>query len=183
MRREATFGEIFLSRLAFMFYGKKIYKDFADRLPIEGGERALDFGSGSGGAAYYVLKRLRSGRLTCLDISKNWLKACRRTLRKFTNVDFLYGGAADLKQNGYDLIFCHFVLHDIPDGELETVIPNLVNALKPSGYLVFKEPFKDVGKLKTIRMLIEGRGLSPVSSRIADVPPAGSALESIYVKK
>ena len=69
MKYEPSRLEILLTRLAFYFYGKSVYRSFADRLPLKGGERVLDFGCGMGTVAYYVAKRLPLGHLICLDIS------------------------------------------------------------------------------------------------------------------
>ena len=180
--REPTLLEIFITKLAFIFGGKTVYNEFARRLHLKGAGRALDFGCGMGSVAYYLLKRPWKGHLTCLDISQRWLKECRKKLKGFSNVDFLYATAADLPQDSYDLIFCHFVLHDIPDDELETVIFSLSKALKPGGSLVFKEPLECVEKIRTIKNLIEGCGLTSRRGRISDVPLMGSSLESVYVK-
>src|SRR5690606_36661208 len=86
MKNEPALLEIFLTKLAFIFYGKSVYQAFADRLPLNGRERVLDFGCGMGTVAYYVAKKLPHGHLTCLDISERWLNACRKTLRSYDNI-------------------------------------------------------------------------------------------------
>jgi cyclopropane fatty-acyl-phospholipid synthase-like methyltransferase len=74
MKHEPSRFEMFLTRLAFLFYGKSVYKIFADRLPLNGNERVLDFGCGMGTVAHYTARRLTHGHITCLDISERWLK-------------------------------------------------------------------------------------------------------------
>lgn len=180
--KEPALLEVFLNKLAFLIYGKKVYKEFADRLPIEGSEKVLDFGCGMGGVAYYALMRLEWGHVTCLDISERWLKACRKKLRRFENVSFLCAGADSLPPESYDLIFCHFVLHDISDEELEAAVFSLAKTLKPGGTLVFKEPLGYSEKIRAIKKLMNECGLELKSGRIVDVPLMGSALESVYVK-
>lgn len=183
MTYEPGHMEIFLTKLAFLFFGKSVYRSFADRLPLVGGERVLDFGSGMGTVAYYVAKRVPYGSVTCLDISARWMNACRRTLRAYGNVVFLQGTYTLLENEGYDVAYCHFVLHDIPDGELEKVIPALAKSLKPGGILVFREPLDDTKKISVIKRLVEQSGLFPGDSRITDIPVMGNALESVYVKQ
>ena len=56
MKYEPTYLEMFLTKLAFVFCGKSVYRSFADSLPLEGGERVLDFGCGMGTVAYHVAK-------------------------------------------------------------------------------------------------------------------------------
>lgn len=61
MKYGPTHLEIFLTRLAFFFCGRSVYKAFANCLPLNGGEQVLDFGSGMGTVAYYAAKRLPRG--------------------------------------------------------------------------------------------------------------------------
>lgn len=182
MQHEPARFEIFLTRLAFLFYGKSVYKAFADRLPLHGGERVLDFGCGMGTVAYYAVKKLPHGHLTCLDISERWLNVCHKTLRKYGNVAFLQAEASALTEASFDVAYCHFVLHDISESELETVIPVLVKSLKPGGALVFREPLNEAKQLSVIKRLIGQSGLSLGDSRVTDVPLMGNAFESVYIK-
>lgn len=183
MKYEPTRLEIFLTRLTFFLCGKSVYQAFADRLPLDGGEHVLDFGCGMGTVAYYVAKRLPRGKLTCLDISARWLKACRKTLQSFQNVLYLKWVSPVLPQESYDAVYCHFVLHDIPESELEEIIPALAKSLKPGGVLVFREPLNEAKKMSLIKRLTEEYGLFPRDSRITDIPLLGNALESICIKQ
>jgi len=182
MKSEPARLEIFLTRLAFLLCGKSVYKSFADSLPVAVGERVLDFGCGMGTVAYYVAQKLPHGSLTCLDISERWLKACRKTLRNFRNIDYLHGESVALPGESFDLAYCHFVLHDIPESELASVIPALARSLKPGGVLVFREPLEQIKQLNLIKRLAEQNRLLLKDSRITDIPLMGNALESVYIK-
>ncbi|HHU89666.1 MAG TPA: class I SAM-dependent methyltransferase [Clostridiaceae bacterium] len=182
MGHDPTRLEMFLTRLAFLLYGKPIYKAFADRLPLHGGERVLDFGCGMGTVAYYAAGPLPHGQLTCLDISGRWLNACRRTLRGYRNIIFLHLEAPALPPDSFDVIFCHFVLHDISASELERVVPALAKSLKTGGALVLREPLEEMEKLSAIKRLTEQSGLVLKDSRIIDVSLMGNTLESVYTK-
>lgn len=142
MMNEPTHLEIFMTKTAQIFYGKSVYKGFADQLPIDGGEMVLDFGCGMGTVAYYVAKKLDHGQLTCLDISDRWINACRKTLRNYENVVYVKCDSCELTAEYFDLVYCHFVLHEISKSELARVIPELAKSLKPGGVLVFREPFE-----------------------------------------
>lgn len=182
MKHEPTYFEMFLTRLAFFFCGGSVYRAFADRLPLEGHERVLDFGCGMGTVAYYAAKRLPRGHLTCLDVSGRWLKACRRTLRSFGNVSFLRTETPRLAEESFDVAYCHFVLHDIPERELERIVPALSASLKSGGLLIFREPLSEKEKLNAIKGLMEDNGLTVKLSRVTDVPIMGNTLESVYIK-
>jgi len=183
MKNEPTRLEIFLTRLAFLLFGKPVYRAFADRLPLDGGEQVLDFGCGMGTVAYYVAKKLSHGHLTCLDISERWLDACRKTLRGYKNISFLLCESLLLTNESFDVAYCHFVLHDISERELERVIPALARSLKPGGVLVFREPFNETKKISLIKHLVEQNRLIPKDSRITDIPMMGNALECVYIKQ
>ncbi len=182
MNHEPARLEMLLTRLAFLLYGRPVYKAFADRLPLQGGEQVLDFGCGMGTVAHYAAKRLPCGRLTCLDISQRWLKACRKTLRGCENADFLHSEATALEEESFDVVYCHFVLHDISESGLKEVIPALETSLKPGGMLIFREPLAEAEKLSIIKCLMAQNKLSLKDSRITDVPLMGNALESVYIK-
>lgn len=182
MSHEPTWLEMFLTKLALLLCGKSVYKTFADHLQLSGAEQVLDFGCGMGTVAYYAIKRLPQGQLTCLDISERWLKACRKTLRKCDNVSFVNSDTSALKDNSFDLVYCHFVLHDISEGELESVIPALAKSLKQDGALVFREPLSEANKLNIIKRLLLQNGLAAKDNRVVDIPIMGNALESIYIK-
>ncbi|MGI6734422.1 MAG: class I SAM-dependent methyltransferase [Anaerovoracaceae bacterium] len=182
MQYEPTWLEVLLTKIAFLFYGKSVYKTFADRLPLLGHERVLDFGCGMGTVAYYTSKRLNHGDLTCLDISRRWLKACRKTLRGCGNVSYLRAEAQELAEDSFDVIYCHFVLHDISERDLEIVVAALVKALKAGGSFIFREPLNEAEKLNAIKELMDHGTLFLKDSRITDVPLMGNALESIYIK-
>ncbi|HOQ38054.1 MAG TPA: class I SAM-dependent methyltransferase [Acetivibrio sp.] len=183
MKYEPTHLEIFLTRIVFFLCGKPVYRTFADRLPLDGGEQVLDFGCGMGTVAYYAAKKLTHGHLTCLDISERWLNACRKTLRGYGNISFLLWESLQLANESFDVVYCHFVLHDISESELERVIPELAGCLKPGGVLVFREPFNETNKISLIKRLVEQNRLISKDSRITDIPVMGNALECVYIKK
>lgn len=180
MINEPSYLRIFISKLLFFLYRKSVYEKFANRLPIEGNEQVLDFGCGMGSVAYYVTKKLPYGHLTCFDISKKWLKVCRKTMSKYKNVTFINSDFINLSSNCFDIIYCHFVLHKVSN--LEKIILLLIRTLKKDGLLILKEPIKDIDKLNDINMLIKKYNLTLKKSRITDSPFIGSSIESIYIK-
>ena len=184
MIHEPSWCERLLTRLAFHTVGKRVYKGFADALPVSGGDSVLDFGCGMGTVAAHIAPRLPNGRLTCVDISRQWMADCRKTLRKHANVSFLRGeiDRLALSPASYDLVYCHFVLHDLTEAALQRSLPALSALLKPGGTLVFREPLEDGEAIRRVQVLAEQCGLRRLRSSITDVPLMGTVLENTYEK-
>lgn len=181
--KEPTRLEMLLAKIAFRLYGKSVYKKFADRLPLKGDEQVLDFGCGMGTVAYYTSGKLVNGHLTCLDISSRWLDACRKTLKKYENITYVLSDASGLGRDCFNVVYCHFVLHDIEKEELIMVIPQLVNSLKPNGVLCFREPLSEIEKIGLIKSKLKQIGMIHKGSRVINIPLMGSTLESYYINK
>ena len=81
------------------------------------------------------------------------------------------------------VVYCHFVLHDLSENELERVIPEIAKSLRSGGVFVFREPLNELGKLNIVKRLVEQNRLFPKNSRITDIPVMGNAVESVYVKQ
>lgn len=180
-KREPSWLVMGLKKIKYLFKEKKYYREFAGRLPLTGSEQVLEFEAGMGYVANFTLQRLDKGQLTCYHSSNKWLKLCERTLRKYHHVSFLNAPINTLPLDTFDVIYCHLVLHEIENYDLETIIPSLVKALKVNGLFVFKEPFT-LEKIKWIQKLMADNQLKLMSSRITDMPGQGNVIENIYQK-
>lgn len=61
---------------------RRLYSGYADSLGLQGNEKVLELGCGSGALSRHIASRLSQGsRLTCLDTSKAWIEVARRRLR------------------------------------------------------------------------------------------------------
>ena len=117
-------------------YGKSYYKELLKAIELTGSESILDFGSGAGVLAKKIVKELSyEGKLTCLDRSDAFLKKARKKLRKYTNVDFIWGDIREvgIPSNTFDIITISWVIHHLPKEELPDIIQSIVNALKSNG--------------------------------------------------
>jgi ubiquinone/menaquinone biosynthesis C-methylase UbiE len=120
------------------------YARRARDLKLAGREHVLDFGSGPGVAALHIARVLSHGEgtLTCVDVSPRWLEGAQRILRGYANVEFRLGDiwTLDLEDDVYDVVFVHFVLHDIPRSDRARALRHLARVLKPGGKIVVREP-------------------------------------------
>lgn len=141
---EPSAFEVFLTRLLGRTLLSPYYYHYVDGLPLRGDERVLDYGSGSGVCSRHLAARLArgNGHLTCVDVSATWQRVIRRALKRFDHVDYACGNIStlDIPDGAYDVVFIHFVLHDIPRDEQPDVARALARKLKPDGQLFIREP-------------------------------------------
>jgi trans-aconitate 2-methyltransferase len=108
-----------------------------DRLPLDGDERVLDAGCGSGRVTEALLERLPGGHVIALDASGQMLETARTRLARFGDrVSFVQ---ADLGrplpiERPVDAILSTATFHWVPDHD--ALFRNLATVLRPSGRLV-----------------------------------------------
>jgi trans-aconitate 2-methyltransferase len=108
-----------------------------DRLPLEGDERVLDAGCGSGRVTEQLVERLPRGRVIALDASTSMLEAARGRLARFG--DRVAYAVADLGQplpieGEVDAILSTATFHWVPDHD--ALFRNLAAVLRHGGWLV-----------------------------------------------
>lgn len=130
--------------LVYILGGAGYYNSYINSIPLQGKEYVLDFGCGGGIASKMLIKRLPHGKLTCLEPSKCWIRRLRRRLKKYQNVSFIndYIENVDSKDDTFDVILIHHVLHDIHPQKRQDVIAHLSRNLKPEGSIYIREPLK-----------------------------------------
>ena len=106
------------------------------RLPLEGGERVLDIGCGTGRLTERLLDRLPDGRAIAVDRSANMLRGARSYLtpRHGHHVAFVHADAAALPfAQAADAIFSTATFHWVLDHD--RLFGSLFAALAPGGRL------------------------------------------------
>jgi 2-polyprenyl-3-methyl-5-hydroxy-6-metoxy-1,4-benzoquinol methylase len=145
------------------------YARHVRRLGLRGHERVLDFGCGPGVAARQIAAQLAKGggRLTCVDVSQTWMRVARQMTRRCPNVEYKLGdiAALDVEDDAYDVVFIHFVLHDIPARDRPQIVRHLADKLQVGGRLSLREPTSSGHGMSPgeIRRLMTGAGLGQVS--------------------
>jgi SAM-dependent methyltransferase len=175
--------EVFLTRL-FGTLGSSVYRDYVRRLGLKGNERVLDFGSGSGVCSRHLAQALqRGGYLTCVDISPVWVRVCQRTLRRYSNVDYHLGPVDTLPipDHGYDAVFIHFVLHDIPAADRPAIMRCLAAKPANGGRVFVREPYGPEGiAVDELRVLMTSAGLRESTCALTTVPLMGPTYEGVF---
>jgi trans-aconitate 2-methyltransferase len=124
-----------------------------DRLPLEGTERVLDAGCGSGRVTELLAARLPRGRVVALDASPAMIEAAVTRLAPFgARVEYV---VADLGQplpltEAVDAILSTATFHWVPDHD--ALFANLAAVLLPGGLLVAQ--CGGVGNIASVRRVL-----------------------------
>lgn len=109
-----------------------------DRLPLDGDERVLDAGCGSGRVTEALAERLPGGRVVALDGSPSMVAAARERLARFGDrIEFV---VADLGRSPLpvaepvDAVFSSATFHWVADHDV--LFANLAAVTRPGGRLV-----------------------------------------------
>ena len=185
MKKTGFFLEILITEFAMWVVGRSVYKKFAEKLGLQGQETVLDFGSGLGTVASYVAPMVSQGRLVCADISKQRLDQCKKRLKHFRHVEYknLLTDPSPFQAKAFDVIYCHFVLHELAEGQLQATLQQMNHWLKDQGKLFFREPIGDGTLHRFLDTVLPASGFHKESSTITDLPIMGNAMEGSYSKK
>ena len=163
-----------------------IYRRFAASIELEGDEDVLDFGCGSGGVAERLAPRLRTGSLTCVDISPPMLRIAARRLSKFDHARCLVGRIEDLElpEDSFDRIAIHNALHDVSEAQRPVTAAVLSRLLRPGGMLHLREPTKPSHGMPAgaYRALLSAAGLTEVQSSEGKVFALGPVFDAVFMR-
>lgn len=167
MVHEPSRGEILVANFVLKTFLRPTYSRFVRDLGLAGNEYVMDFGSGPGVMSRMIAIRLRNGHLTCVDASHNWIEVARNNLDGLENVDLRLGNISDISfPSGFDIVVIHYVLHDVPRNQRESMVKALASNLEVEGRIVIMEPTKDSHGMPAaeITELMQSAGLIEINS-------------------
>ena len=180
--------EIAITRISH-FLLRKYYKQFVKILELQPNDKIIEFGSGTGYLANLMSKELvgRESWISCVEISEKWNDVARKKFKRYPNIDFYCGMIyeLDMKENFYDKVVIHVVLHDVPQEHREAVVKAMVKRLKKKGRIILREPIKvDHGMPESeVRELMSKAGMTEVKSQLTDRKLIGTVFDGIFEKK
>ncbi len=125
-----------------------------DRLPLQGDERVLDAGCGSGRVTERLVERLPRGHVIALDGSPSMIETARERLAGFGDqVSFVVadlGRPLPIEDGTVDAILSTATFHWVPDHD--ALFTNLAAVLRPGGRLVAQ--CGGVGNIESIKRVL-----------------------------
>lgn len=165
------------------------YKRFVKSLELQPNDKVIDFGSGTGFVAKLMSKKLvgKDSWISCVEISEKWNDIARKKLKRYPNVDFYCGMMyeLDMKENYYDKIVAHWVIHDIPKEHREKIIKAMSKRLKKGGLIIFRDFVGSSHGMpeSELRELMIKAGMIEVKSKLVEHRIAGTTLYGTFEKK
>jgi len=132
---EAKFYDQLLDILTLGQYPRLLKRVFS-LMDIKEGDSIIDFGSGTGRNACYMLKKAgHNARFVGLDINEEMIKKARKKCREFPKAEFINMRIEKSipYESEFDIAFISFVLHGFEDYDRIKIIKNVKRALKPGG--------------------------------------------------
>lgn len=129
-----------------------------DRLPLDGDERVLDAGCGSGRVTELLAERLPNGRVIALDASPSMVAAARERLARFgEGITFAVadlGQPLPIEAASLDAVVSTATFHWVPDHD--ALFRGLARALRPGGRLVAQ--CGGIGNIANVQRALAGIG-------------------------
>ena len=163
------------------------YKDYVERINLDGRKKVLEVGSGGGNLSRFISKKLTQGELVCLDISDYWISKAKRRLRNFQNIRFELTDFLDFnKEDSFDIAVIHYVLHDVPHERRKDFMNILDKTLKEEkGRIYIREPTRKshgIAPHEIKSLMIEKGFLEQESIEGYSFPLKKSVYEGIFQK-
>lgn len=150
--------------------GPLLYNPYFKTFGLRGDEKVLDFGCGGGAGSRCLTNLLNEdGYLTCVDMSRYWIKKARKRLRKHSNVECKSGDIRELgiPDTSFDVISVIHVVHDISPSNRQDIVETLSRKLKAGGTLFIREHIKESHGMPVgeIRALLSEAGLKEIEHK------------------
>ena len=113
---------------------------FAEILP---GHRVLQAASVYGSFAPNLAAHVGpGGRLDVVDVAEVQVRSVGRKLADYPNARVHHSNILDFQGEGYDVVCCYFLLHEVPDDYKYKIVNLLLEKVRPGGKVVFVDYHK-----------------------------------------
>ena len=150
--------------------GPLLHNPYFKTFGLKGNENVLDFGCGGGTGSRCLAKLLNeNGHLTCVDISRYWIRKARKRLERYSNVECKRGDIRelDVPDSSFDVISVIHVIHDIAPAERQDTVRTLSRKLKAGGLLFVRERIEKSHGMPVdeIRTILSDAGLKEIEHK------------------
>ncbi len=138
--------------------GKTFLERIVELAELNGNEKILDVGCGTGILACKIAKEYNNVLLYGIDISENLINLAKRKVSKNGyNIDFRVGSVLELpyKKNTFDVVLTSIMFHQLDIGEKQKAVEEIYRVLKYNGRYVAAE-FGPQAKTKFQRLMAKG---------------------------
>lgn len=113
---------------------------FAEILP---GHRVLQAASVYGSFAPNLAAHVGpGGSLDVVDVAEVQVRSVRRKLADYPNARVHHSNILEFQGEGYDVVCCYFLLHEVPDDYKYKIVNLLLEKVRPGGKVVFVDYHK-----------------------------------------
>jgi ubiquinone/menaquinone biosynthesis C-methylase UbiE len=126
---------------------------------LNGNEKILDVGCGTGILACEIAKKFKDVSIFGIDISENLINLANRKINENGyNIDFRVGSVLELpyKQNTFDVVLTSIMFHQLDVGEKRKAVDEIYRVLKPDGRYVAAE-FGPEAKTRFQKLMAKGQ--------------------------
>ena len=119
-----------------------------DKLELNGDEKILDIGCGNAMITIELAKKIPTGSITSIELSKDMLNEAKKNLRdhNITNVELVNMNANDINYRDlYDVVFANSAIHYVKD--LDLTYKAIYKSLKMNGQIMIQTLLKEMGQV------------------------------------
>lgn len=101
----------------------------------------LEIGCGIGTLSLFICSKLKKGKLTGVDISRETIEQNKTRYKHLNNVEFIVSDMTDFSiDEKYDIIILPDVLEHIPIEAHDNIFKTIKNLIKPDGFIFINIP-------------------------------------------
>ncbi|MGD1823016.1 MAG: class I SAM-dependent methyltransferase [Pleomorphochaeta sp.] len=168
---------------------KNFYKNYIDNIDLTSSKCILEFGCGAGCITKQLLNKVDTNKvkISCLDIDNEAIDLLKKRFKDYDNLNFYVGDIRKLpiKNNSFDTVVVHFMLHDIKETKRLENLKKINNVLSKNGKVFIREPIRENHGIliDELRNLFIKAGFIEVNGEIESHFSCGEMYSALFEKQ